>query len=90
MAVCVRSSTWVATLYWTSYATNETPKLIPVTHVLATKMGAKLIEVRKNGTYSWLRPNGKTQVTIEYKNESGAWVLCAFTQFSYPVNMMRQ
>ena len=90
MAVYVRSITWVTTLYWTSYATNETPELIPLTHVLATKMGEKLIEVRKNGTYSWLRPDGKTQVTIEYKNESGAWFLCAFTQFSSPLNMMRQ
>ena len=52
---------------------------MPLTHVLATKLGEKLIEVRKNGTYSWLSPDGKTQVAIEYKNESGAWFLCAFT-----------
>ena len=89
MAVCVRSSTWVATLYWNSYETNETPELMPLTHVLATKMGSNLIEVRKNGTYSWLRPNGKTQVTIEYKNESGAWFLYAFTHISSPLNMVR-
>ena len=80
---------WIATLYWTSYVTNETPKLTHLTHVLATNMGTKLIEVRKNGTYSWLRPDGKTQVTIEYKNESGALFLCTFTQFSSPLNMMR-
>jgi len=86
MEIYVRSSTWVATLYWTSYATNETPELMPLTHVL----GENLIEVKKNGTCSWLRPDGKTQVTIEYKNESGAWFLCAFTQFSSPLNMMRQ
>ena len=86
----VRSSTWIYTLYWTSYATNETLELIPLTHVLATKLGAKLTEVRKNETYSWLRPDGKTQVTIELKNESGAWFLCAFTQLSSLINMMRQ
>ena len=90
MVVYVSSSTSISTLYWTSYAINETPELIPLTHVLATKLGAKLIEVRKNGTYSWLRPDGKTEVTIEYKNENGAWFLYTFTQFSSPLNMMRQ
>ena len=60
MEICVRSSMWVATLYWTSYATNETPELMPLTHVLATKLGENLTEVRKNGTYSWLRLDGKT------------------------------
>ena len=79
MEACVRSSTWVTTLYWNSYATIETPEMIPLTHVMATKLGEKLTEVRKNGTYSWLRPDGKTQVTIEYKNESHAWFLYAFT-----------
>ena len=90
MAFYVRSITWVTTLYWTSYANNETPELIPLTHVLDTKLGENIIEVRKNGTYSWLRPDEKTQVTIEYKNDSGAWFSCAFTQFSYRLNMMRQ
>ena len=75
MAVYVRYSMWVATLYWTGYATNETCELMPVTHVLDTKIGEKLTKVRKNGTYSWLRLDGKTQVTIEYKNDSGAWFL---------------
>ena len=68
MAIYVRSSTWIATFNWTSYATNETLELMPLTHVLDTKMGEKLIEVIKNETYSWLRHDGKTQVTIEYTN----------------------
>ena len=43
---------WITTLYWTSYETNETLEFMPLTHVLATKMGAKLTKVRKNGNYS--------------------------------------
>ncbi|GBG89605.1 hypothetical protein CBR_g49395 [Chara braunii] len=55
------------------YATDETPEFMPLTHVLATKIGARLTEVRKNGAVKWLRPDGKTQVTVEYKkDESGA------------------
>lgn len=56
------------------YATDETPELMYLTHVLATKLGAKLTLVRKNGTCPWLRPDGKTQVTVEYDNEGGAMV----------------
>merc|ERR1719454_1935625 len=53
------------------YATDETPTLMPLTHNLATSIGAKLTEVRKNGVCPWVRPDGKTQVTCEYKLEDG-------------------
>mmetsp|Transcript_4837 Transcript_4837/g.17529 ORF Transcript_4837/g.17529 Transcript_4837/m.17529 type:complete len:397 (-) Transcript_4837:731-1921(-) len=56
------------------YASDETPELMPLTHVLATQLGAKLTEVRKNGVCPWVRPDGKTQVTVAYKNENGAMV----------------
>ena len=53
------------------YATDETESLMPLTHYIATQLGAKLTEVRKNGTCPWVRPDGKTQVTVEYKMEDG-------------------
>jgi S-adenosylmethionine synthetase len=49
------------------YASDETKNFMPLTHDLATSIGFKLTEVRKNGTCPWLRPDGKTQVTAEYK-----------------------
>ena len=54
------------------YATDETEELMPLTVVLAHNLNKKLSERRRDGSMAWLRPDSKTQVTVEYKFEDGA------------------
>lgn len=52
------------------YATDETQTTMPLTHYMATLLGKTLTDVRKSGQLWWLRPDGKTQVTIKYKQHA--------------------
>ena len=54
------------------YATDETPEYLPLTVVLAHALNREMTESRKNGSLPWLRPDTKTQVTIEYEHDGGA------------------
>jgi S-adenosylmethionine synthetase len=56
------------------YATDESVEAMPMTHVLATRLVKRLSEARNNGELPWLRPDAKTQVTIEYENQGGAMI----------------
>jgi S-adenosylmethionine synthetase len=56
------------------YATDETPEYMPLTIMLAHKLNAAMAAARRSGKMDWLRPDSKTQVTIEYKKEGGATI----------------
>lgn len=56
------------------YATDETPECMPLTALLSHRLVQRLDELRHNGTLPWLRPDGKSQVTIEYKRIDGALI----------------
>ncbi|KAI9145101.1 S-adenosylmethionine synthetase [Paraphysoderma sedebokerense] len=53
------------------YASEETPEMMPLTIMLAHKLNMKLGELRRNGQMGYLRPDTKTQVTVEYKMDNG-------------------
>merc|ERR1712166_480772 len=78
------------------YATDETEDNMPLTHSMATRLGKKLTDVRKDGSLWWLRPDGKTQVTIEYKQKADGSVeplkihtIVISTQHAEPLKAMR-
>ncbi|KAH7075204.1 S-adenosylmethionine synthetase-like protein [Paraphoma chrysanthemicola] len=54
------------------YATDETPELLPLTLLLSHKLNKAMTDARKDGSIPWLRPDTKTQVTVEYAHDGGA------------------
>jgi S-adenosylmethionine synthetase len=58
----------------TGYATDETPELMPLTSILAHKLNKKLADCRRNGILPWVRPDSKSQVTMEYRLENGGCI----------------
>lgn len=54
------------------YATDETPEYLPLTILLAHRLNKAMKDARNDGTLPWLRPDTKTQVTIEYAHDNGA------------------
>merc|ERR1712023_410013 len=75
---------------------DETQDAMPLTHLVATRLGKKLTDVRKDGTLWWLRPDGKTQVTIEYKQKTDGSVepqkfhtIVISTQHAEPLKAVR-
>merc|ERR1711985_12478 len=78
------------------YATDETEDCMPLTHSMATRLGKTLTDVRKSGLLWWLRPDGKTQVTIEYLQKDDGSVepkkihtVVISTQHAEPLKAMR-
>ncbi|KAB8238889.1 methionine adenosyltransferase sam2 [Aspergillus alliaceus] len=53
------------------YATDETPELLPLTVILSHKLNKAMTDARKDGSIAWLRPDTKTQVTVEYAHDNG-------------------
>lgn len=56
------------------YATDETPEMLPLTILLAHKLNSTMAAARRDGSLPWLRPDTKTQVTVEYEHDGGAVV----------------
>jgi S-adenosylmethionine synthetase len=79
------------------YASDETEVAMPLTHLIATRLGKKLTDVRKDGSLWWLRPDGKTQITIEYLQHTDGSVepkkihtVVISTQHAEPSKAMRK
>jgi len=76
------------------YATDESEERMPLSHVWATKLGRTLTDVRKSGKLAWVRPDGKTQVTVVYKKVNGAmvpqWVHTILISTQHDDNMTNQ
>merc|ERR1712157_531728 len=78
------------------YASDETEDCMPLTHSMATRLGKKLTDVRKSGHLWWLRPDGKTHVTIEYLQKADGSVepkklhtIVISTQHAEPLKAVR-
>ncbi len=74
------------------YATRDTPELMPIPISLAHKLAQKLTEVRKSGALAYLRPDGKTQVTIEYDGDKpvGIATIVISSQHAPEVDLVKQ
>merc|ERR1739846_239964 len=79
------------------YASDETEDCMPLTYSMATRLGKKLTDVRKSGLLWWLRPDGKTQVTIEYLQRADGSVepqkihtVVISTQYAEPLKATRR